>query len=116
MSIEQNEQRAAYIAGLRLITDAIEANPAMELPYDGDKSTLDVFSRSRESMAAWVALLDDPEERGNDYSAGIDWYRVDGRVGGVKVTVRARADQLGGRIVTREVASYDVKPFLPVSA
>lgn len=103
--------RAEYIAGLRKLADALEANPAMELPWPGGSvSELGQYCHNRESMAAWVALLDDPKERTDG-----NWHEVSGRIVGIRVSVKIQAKHVG-RSVTREVEQFEVEPFLPVSS
>lgn len=103
--------RAEYIAGLRKLADALEANEAMELPWSGGPiSEFSQYCHGRESMAAWVALLDDPKERTDG-----EWHEVAGRIDGIRVSVKIQAKYVG-HAVTREVEQFEVEPFLPVQS
>lgn len=111
MTTVEIDERAAQVAGLRKIADAIEANPAMELLWPGSAvSALGQYVHDRESMAAWVALLDDPVEQTDR-----EWHEVAGRIKGLRVSVKVQAKNVG-RMVTREVEQFEVEPFLPVQS
>lgn len=102
--------RAEYIAGLRLLADALEAYPWIETPYtgQGDIHYLNVHGREGRDMSTWARLLDDATEAPHG-----DYYTVKGRIGGVSVQVTARAEKVG-HMVTRTVEQFEVEPFLPV--
>lgn len=107
MNIDLSE----YAAGLRKLADAMDADAALGLPWTGCKTEFVQYCDSREQMAAWVALLDDPVDHGVTHS-NVDWYRVTGRIHGIRVVVLAQPKHLGGVPVSRTVETYEVEPFL----
>lgn len=115
-TVTQTDTRTEYIAGLRVIADALETHPDMDVPWTGGPvSEWSQYCHSREEMAAWVALLDDAVDHGVLRSGSNDWYEISGRVRGVRVILRADTKYLGGARVVREVESFEVEPFLPQS-
>ena len=110
MTTVETDVRAEYIAGLRKLADALEANPTIDTPYTGrgDIHYLNVHAHRRGEMSAWAQLLDDATE-----ALDGKYYAIKGHLGGVSVQVVARAELLG-RTVTREVEQFEVEPILPV--
>jgi hypothetical protein len=109
--------RADYIAGLRKLADALEANEAMRVPWQGgEHSPWTQYCDSRDEMSAWVALLDDAVDHGIRMVGATDWYEVSGHIEGIRVQLNARPQRLGGTSVTREVEQFEVEPFLPVQS
>lgn len=49
-----NTQRTDYTAGLRRLADIIDANPGMELPFDGIIGTIHIFCADALTLAATV--------------------------------------------------------------
>ena len=114
MSAAQDPKRAAYIAGLRKLADALEANPDLPAPYIGASpypfSLHFGAAQSREQLASFAALVTDASEETAD-----GYHRIKGRIEGVHVDCAIHS-ALAGRAVVREVETFEVEPFLPVSS
>lgn len=109
------DARTAYIDGLREIANALEADPALSSPpeslYPG-AGQISFLVSSREAMAAWACLLEGATE-----GTANSIHHVQGHIRGVPVRVFASTEKIGGSkktIVTREVETFEVEPFLPV--
>lgn len=108
-----NDKRAGYIAGLRTLAALLEDISALGLPTSADPGSafpLSVHTHGRDEMAAWAAVLEDPTE----YQGGSNYY-IEGHIGGVHVQVFTGASSVASTAV-RYVETFDVEPFLPVSA
>ena len=104
----EQEVRAGYIAGLRRIADALEADPSLPLPYDGTGSEFSVFTDSRDELVRWARVLDGKRDKEvtSDSNYG---FKLHGVAGSLRVLVYAPREQvctrrvIGTREVTREV-------------
>lgn len=90
-------KRAAYVAGLRTIADALEADPALPLPYGSERPSylrISIYARNRDEVQAWVDLADEvgtqSMDRGN--------YTLELTVGGVHLHVYAGVEMIGGKV------------------
>lgn len=116
MSTATPEERAAWIAGMRQLLDALEANPDLPLPMDGvslpllfSLKTLFRDDDARKAMAALETAL--PAE----YAASIDdrgplAYKLEGvAFGAVKVEISAYAEHVAERRVLGTRTVEDVE-------
>lgn len=90
-------KRAAYVAGLRTIADALEADPALPLPYGSERPSylrISIYARNRDEVQAWVDLADEvgtqSMDRGN--------YTLELTVGGVHLHLYAGVETIGGKV------------------
>lgn len=110
--------RTAYIAGLRRIADALEADPDLRLPYDGAVSEFPVFTYTREQLVAWARVLDGKRDKEVTEDKGFG-FELHGSVAGFRVLVYAPRDQVcmrrvvGTREVTEEVPDPDALAAVP---
>lgn len=116
MSTPAPEERAAWIAGMRQLLDALEANPDLPLPMDGVSLSL-LFSLktlfrgddTRKAMAALEAAL--PAE----YAVTVEEsrmpaYKLEGLAfGAVKVEISAYAEYVAERRVIGTRTVEDVE-------
>lgn len=110
-------KRADYIAGLRQLADALDADPDLPLPWDGTAvSRLSVFTATRAECAAWARVLGHAEKEISDDYYG---FKLTGQVSGVQVLVYApRAEVctrrvVGTREVTKEIPDPDALAAVP---
>jgi hypothetical protein len=110
--VSADTARADYIAGLRLLADALEADPSLPLPTDYSDGGLSFQLRDRKGMAAWVRLLavGAKESLTADHGYGPN-YNIDGRIAGLPVHLYTTARRIG-RTVRREVEQFEIAPFL----
>lgn len=99
--------RAEYVAGLRRIADALEADPSLPLPYEGasgDMGRLSVFTSTREELQAWSRVMDGVKRKDVDNDAHYG-FRLLGAAAGVNLIVYADRQEVCRRVVTgtREV-------------
>ncbi len=97
--------RAAYIAGLRQLADALEAHPEVPLPTDGTRMPLSWNlwdDDAREQMAATARALPVAwvKETREGYDGGPDYFDLSGKLGGLKVKLTACRDAVCTRVVT----------------
>lgn len=69
--------RAGYIAGLRALADALEADERLELPYYGRSATIDfpVYAGALDAFTAYRSLLNAPvdvDSTASNYKTHID--------------------------------------------
>lgn len=103
-----SSKRSAFAAGLRAIADAIDADPALPLPYDGTSQSITWYVHTAEEFAAVRRLLAEGTPVKFDSSAG-PHYRLfaDGAVHGVRIDVRANPDEVCEVSSTRTVEVRD---------
>lgn len=96
------EERAAWIAGVRLVLDALEHDESIPLPHLGVKArTLEWYvhgaadGMTGERLAAMVRALgtEDLQQR-TSRGDNITWLTVSGRVAGIGVEINADADEV----------------------
>lgn len=112
------DTRAAYIAGLRRIADALEADPDVAMPFSGNAGGTPFYvfihegSGSREQVAAWARLLDSGARKVYDDESNAFGFELHGQVAGVQVKVCAARDLVCTRRVvgTREVVEQVADP------
>lgn len=99
-------RRAEYIAGLRLLADALEMHPEAELPAGGTTVPLSITfwgSSARERMAAAARAL--PCTWTKDYRDGGEGYEsyfdLNGMLAGLKIALTAYRDTVCERVVVR---------------
>jgi hypothetical protein len=96
-------RRAGYIAGLRLLADALEQHPDADLPADGTSLPLSITfwgEDARERMAAaaraipctWTKQVRDSEYR--------SYFDLSGNLAGLKISLTAYRDAVCERVVT----------------
>ena len=95
------EQRAAYIAGMRMLADALERDETIPLPRDGSSAggALDIgwahHVTSGEEFAAIVRALGGEGWRQEIKSgSGSTWLEVRGRLAGLWVEIAASAGKV----------------------
>lgn len=114
---EPDDERAAYIRGLRNLAGLLAANPSLALPYPGHGSDLTVIlvadPDQREQLAAWVRHMDSGVKTKQVTDTA---YRVRGTVGGLPVVVIADRDEVCQRVLvgTREVVRQVPHPDAPM--
>ena len=112
--------RAGYIAGLRRIADALEADPLLPLPYDGTSSEFPVFTHSQDELVRWVRVLDGKRDKEVTDSPGYG-FELRGVVGALRVLVYAPRDLVctrrvvGTREVIEEVPDPDALAAVPTT-
>jgi len=107
------EERAEYIAGLRMLADALETNPELTLPYTGrTTTTINVipFDNQREQLAAWARVLPGRKEK----QPRGQYFDLIGAFRGLKMMVICHRDEVCERVVlgTREVTETVPDPDL----
>ena len=113
-----NDKRADYIAGMRRIADALEQNPDLVLPYEGDLSEFSVFTHTRQELVAWLRVLDGKRDKEVTDSAAYG-FKLHGQVEGFRVLVYGDREAVctrvvkGTREVTREVADPEALAAVP---
>lgn len=108
MTEHDGAARAAFAAGLRAIADAIDADPALPLPYDGTSQRITWYVDTAAEFAAVRRLLAEGTPVKFDSSAG-PHYRLfaEGAVHGVRIDVRADPDEVCEVVGLRSVAVRD---------
>lgn len=91
--------RSEYIAGLRALAEALEADEALPLPYDGTLGPIAVFTYAKPTLAAMTRLLDGKREKEVDESSSSHGFRVKGSIRGLRVIIYADRDQVCTRRV-----------------
>ena len=97
-----DDTRAAYIAGMRALADALEQHPEVPLPIEG-KTTPIMFG-------AWAFRTDDPRGLMTtiaralpcnwDKDPGDMYFKLNGRIAGLSVQIVADRDTVCERVVT----------------
>lgn len=100
MSIYRDE----YIAGLRQLADALEANPSLSVPWNGGVSPLRIFAQDRAEVVAWARVIPGRKTKGV-YDSPSYGFTLAGSIRGLNVNVVADRRQVCRRVVTgtREV-------------
>jgi len=107
-TIPNEDRRTAYIEGLRTLADALEANDAIPLPYDGTASELSIFCRSRDELAALTRALPGPKDKQVTDSASYG-FELHGRLHGLRwVAFADRDDVCTARVVGTETVTRKV--------
>jgi hypothetical protein len=92
--------RADYAAGLRILADAIEADPNMPLLGTTDHM---LFAHNRDEFVTAAALLKDATHHRIESGSLTYKFRLDGRIAGLQVTVFAKPEDACERLATRMV-------------
>ncbi|MCU1592461.1 MAG: hypothetical protein JWP11_3717 [Frankiales bacterium] len=95
--------RAGYIAGLRALADALEADTALPLPDEGTSSELSVFVQTKTEAVAYARLL--PGKVDKKVTDGHYGFELHGSLHGLRVLIYAPRAEVCERVVTgtREV-------------
>ena len=98
-------KRAAYIDGLRQLADVLEAHAELPLPYEGSRTAMTFFflfsEDPRAAMAAAVrALPCNLVKNFSGYDDGPSYLDLSGQLGGLKIELTARRDDVCTRRVT----------------
>lgn len=110
--------RAGYIAGLRRIADALEADDTLPLPYDGTSSEFPVFTYTRDELVAWARVMDGKRDKEITDDAAFG-FELHGAVAAFRVLVYAPRNVVctrrvvGTREVTEEVPDPDALAAVP---
>ena len=113
--------RSSYTSGLRALADALDGNPELPLPYDGNLVPISIGFHSsainddnRAELLASAARTLMPGRR--DKNVDGSYYRIDGTLHGLKVQVWAMRDQVCERVVTgtRQVSREIPDPAVAV--
>jgi len=90
--------RAGYIAGIRTLADALEANEELPLPYHGADQTLSVFVQTKAEAVAYARLMGKAEK---SYDDGAHYgFRLTGKLDGLSLLVYAPRQEVCTRVVT----------------
>lgn len=112
-----DSMRAAHVAGLRKIADALEADPTLPLPHHGAASELLWFMHSPEAVRAARALMA-PGATMRMNSTRSYPLEVSGVIDGVRVRVYGDPEEVCEKISSRTVEVYewafDGEPVEPV--
>lgn len=127
-----HDERAEYIAGLRALADALEADRDLVLPYTGNSeySRFSVFTDTRRSLQLWAKAIPGTKDKEvtEDQHYG---FEVLGQIRGLHVRVYGKRDEVCtrrvvgtetvtekvatefvDREVTRDVVEWDCGPLL----
>jgi hypothetical protein len=94
-------ERAAFITGLRKLTDALERDRGIPLPLEGSTTVLGIYAHRHDS--GWTgprlaAMVGSPGGEGWEQQvkpgSGITWLKITGRIAGLRVEINADADQV----------------------
>lgn len=107
------DPRAEYIAGLRMLADALEANTAVCLPYDGAGALHGITvippqDGQREQLAAWARAL--PGKKTKEPRGA--YFDLTGAFRGLHIKVICDREEVCERVVTgtREVEVEEPDP------
>lgn len=106
------DQRNAYIEGLRVIADALDADPDLPLPYHGGLVHELIFCATKEQMVAWSRVLTGKADKHVDDGSDRYGFELHGQVHGFKTKVLVDRAEVCQRIVTgtREVTKDVLDP------
>jgi hypothetical protein len=113
------DNRTAFTAGLRVLADALDANPDLPLPYDGTTSELSVFTRTKAEAAAYARVL--PGTVDKRVTDGHYGFELHGWLQGLRVLVYAPREEVctrvvkGTREVTREIPDPEALAAVPIT-
>lgn len=110
-------ERAEYIAGLRMLANALEQNPDLRLPYSGSRSHLLVIpsweENQRAELAAWSRVLPGRKEKQTNGTA----FYFKGKFAGLGINVICDRDEVCERVVVgTETVTETVKDPEAVAA
>jgi hypothetical protein len=109
-SLDDSQERAEYIKGLRALADALEQHPELRLPYDGRSTGISVFPHGdqRAELADWARVLPGRKEK----TPRNTYFDLHGSFHGLKITVVCQRDEVCERHVvgTREVEVEEPDP------
>lgn len=108
--------RAEYIAGLRAIADALEADENLPLPFEGNTSSGTVFCETREEIAAWSRVMTGEKRKHIDEDSRLYGFKLNGQVHGYTLDLRIDRNEVCRRVVTgtREVTETVPDPDVEV--
>lgn len=115
-TLTEQEQRAAYTAGLRQLADILDAHPEVPLPYQGSDPEYSRMSfhflsaeNPRAEMAATRRALGVPMEKDGDRG---EYFDLHGNLAGLYFTLTAFRKDVCERVVvaTREVEVEEADP------
>lgn len=95
---ETDQERAAYIEGLRQVADWLEAHPEVELPWLGFEPKLSIYLvgyAQREPLAAIARAMGSFEKIAN----GDDYFQIVRRFAGIAVVAQASRDEVCEKVV-----------------
>lgn len=98
-TVQPSAERAAYIAGLRKIADALEADPDLPAPYEGSASVSLIFCDTKEQVQAWARVMTGAKRKEVDDDRHYG-FRLVGQINGVRVKVLVKRDEVCRRVVT----------------
>lgn len=100
-SIPSPEQkRADYIAGLRLLADALERSPEVPLPYEGASTDMTFHFLSGDDPKAAMAACARPLPTSFTKNADGKYFDLHGKLAGLRVNLTAFREEVCERIVT----------------
>lgn len=111
--MNSNDNRTAYLEGMRRLLDKLEHDPTIPLPYDGAKQELTIYVENRgetdaaEAVRRLASLLSDTKETTRHDGRSTFDYKLTGNVDGLRVMVVAHSVEVmtqtvvGQREVTR---------------
>lgn len=118
MTTETNssaDERAEYIAGLRMLADLLEQNPHLKLPFYGDISPMRVLvcndepQEQREQLAMWARVL--PGQKDKQAGGTTDQFLMLGaNLRGIRIEVQADRDDVCERIVLGKKTVVETVP------
>jgi hypothetical protein len=97
-SMTQTKKRDEYVAGLRALADAIDADPDLPLPYHGGSTEAIVFCDDKAEMVAWARLMTGAKRKEIDENSAYG-FELHGQVLGLRVGVYVRRDEVCRRVV-----------------
>ena len=114
------EDRAGWIAGMRQLLDILEADPELYAPGPGRAwpLTIDIgymVANEAAQVAAWEQALGVPLEQhlraggGEEDTRDGPYFDLDGMLGGLRIRIRARLDQVAERRVLGTRVIEDVE-------
>lgn len=105
--------RAAYIAGLRAIADALEADPELPAPHAGSASVALIFCDTKEQVQAWSRVMTGAKHKEIEDDANYG-FRLVGQINGVRVKVLVARDEVCRRVVTGTRTVTTTEPITEV--
>lgn len=116
--------RAGYIAGLRALADALDANPTIPLPYDGTRRPMRIFVHDGDVPAVLAAVartMTGTARKVYDDDDNTYGFDLVGEIHGLKLEATAPRSEVcerivvGTREVTREIPDPEALAAVPTT-